>query len=74
MNSEVFQSVRSGSYYQLVCKTCDEIFKPMLATSPDELLYPDYEATAEEAGTMNADSLRSFHERHRECALTTRDA
>jgi hypothetical protein len=63
-----------SEYYQLVCKTDGEIFKPLLATSPDELLAPDYELTAEEAGVMNADSLRSFHKRHRECVLTTRDA
>jgi hypothetical protein len=54
-------------YYYLYCETCKERFQPLLATSPEELLYPDYEDF--HGGTNNLESLRSFHERHRSHGL-----
>ncbi len=51
------------AYFYLYCETCKERFDPLLATSPDEMLYPDYED--EHGGTNNLESLRSFHEKHR---------
>ena len=49
-------------YYYLFCETCTERFQPLLSTSPDELLCPDWED--EHAGTNNLESLRRFHEKH----------
>lgn len=60
------------SYYQLVCETHDEEFKPVLATSPEELLAPDYEDAAQESGRLNAERLEEFHQKHSGCALTTK--
>lgn len=63
-----------SEYYQLLCEECKEEFKPLLATSPNELLYPDYEESEKEGGVLNTESLRRFHEHHRHHALTTRTA
>lgn len=52
------------TYYQLRCATCDELFKPLVSTEPNELLNPDYEQSAEQAGESNTDQLRAFHDQH----------
>jgi len=52
------------TYYMLRCQTCKEDFRRLLATSEDELLYPDYEEVAETAGSHNAESLEAFHDQH----------
>jgi len=51
-------------YYQLRCKTCNELFSPLVATSANELLFPDYEEAEQQAGPANADRLRAFHKAH----------
>ena len=51
-------------YYQLRCITCNETFKPVLATLPGELLVPDFEEAVEHAGTYGAEALRHFHSIH----------
>lgn len=56
-------------YFKLTCYTCKEAFEPLRATSPGELLSPDYEDEYSGAGTNNLESLRSFHEKHRGHAL-----
>lgn len=57
-------------YYALRCETCQENFKPLLATEPGELLNPDYETTCPCCGgtvhdeSRNMRTLRQFHEKH----------
>ncbi len=63
-----------SEYFQLICETCNEPYLPVLTTSPDELLYPDYEETAKTAGTHGSESLHQFHEVHGDHKLTTRAA
>jgi hypothetical protein len=52
-------------YYKLRCVTCNVDFKPLRATEPGELLYPDYERSKVEAGCTNAEALELFHLEHR---------
>lgn len=58
------------TYYILQCETCKEKFLPILATTQNELLYPEYEEVQEQVGTRNADALQDFHDRHRGHTLT----
>jgi hypothetical protein len=51
-------------YYRLDCITCKETFKPIVATNPAELLYPDYDECEEQAGIHNRDALWRFHQQH----------
>lgn len=64
------------TYYQLHCATCDELFKPLVATSPEELLHPDYDNP--DSGGYNLEllmeSLQTFHEAHGGHALEAIDA
>lgn len=63
------------AYYQLHCATCGELFKPLVATEPNELLCPDY-AEVEQGGynlTSLLELLRAFHETHRVHTLETVD-
>lgn len=60
-------------YYQLRCVTCDVVCKPVLATSPGELLYPEYGESAAcpycgqrcscagGRGSLLMDQLKGFH-------------
>lgn len=69
------------TYYQLRCADCEELFKPLVATSSEELLYPDFSALLEECpccgghhcpgGSNNFESLKRFHEAHRRHHLET---
>ncbi len=63
------------TYYQLRCSTCDELFKPLCATTPDELLHPDYD-DPDSGGYYNLESLmeslRLFHDTHKGHALKGR--
>ena len=61
-------------YYQLRCATCDELFPPLCTTTPDELLRPDYDECAEQAGELNAERLREFHRTHQGHELETVEA
>lgn len=64
------------AYYQLRCATCDDLFKPLVSTEPNELLCPDY-AEVEQGGynlTSLLELLRAFHDDHQGHALETVDA
>jgi hypothetical protein len=52
------------TYYMLKCQTCKIAFRPLLASSPDELLFPDYDEVRDTCGNMNADNLERFHDEH----------
>lgn len=57
-------------YYALRCETCQETFKPLLATEPGELLCPIYDDTCPCCGgtrhkeSMNMGQLEDFHHKH----------
>ena len=51
-------------YHQIYCNTCQDTFKPLVATSPSELLHPDYDECERVAGVCNAESLQAFHHIH----------
>lgn len=61
------------AYYQLRCATCDELFKPLVATKPGDLLHPDYDKTVHDG--LNLESsiglLRAFNDKHQGHALET---
>jgi hypothetical protein len=54
-------------YFYLRCPTCSENLKCLLATTREELLYPDWDdkEAEREAGPSNFESLRCFHDKHR---------
>lgn len=52
-------------WLELRCNTCGETFMPLVATTPNELLRPDYDRCKEQAGESNADRLEAFHGEHR---------
>jgi len=52
-------------YFKLKCKTCNELFEAILATSQDDLLAPDWEVCAEQVGTRNTERFQDFYSKHR---------
>jgi hypothetical protein len=56
-------------YYKLRCETCSVDFAPVLATSREELLSPDYDECRESVGFMNTEGLERFHSAHAGHAL-----
>lgn len=72
---KVFLAVAVGK--PLRCATCDELHKPLCATTPDELLHPDYDDAGDYDGwNMEGlmEGLRAFHERHQGHALEAVEA
>ena len=72
------EPAREIVYYQLRCATCDELHKPLCATTPTELLAPDYEDSTGGGSPYNMEGLleglRMFHKRHAGHALETVEA
>ena len=52
------------AYYYLRCETCKEDFKPMVATSREELTVPDYEVVEAQIGITVRDRFEDFHRKH----------
>ena len=52
------------TYYQLRCKTCDELFGPVLSTEPEELHQIVNEEMECQMGHMNAEQLRNWQAVH----------
>jgi|SRR5208337_818128 len=50
--------------YSLKCRECDLVFSAVVATSEDELLRPDLEVLAEQAGDFNAQRFNDFYWAH----------
>ena len=55
-------------YFTLFCETCGVEFKPLVATSADELLYPEL---SEGDDGPNFEALLRFHEEHGQHVLGT---
>lgn len=58
----------------LHCTKCRESFPAVVSRDPDELLHPDWDVLAEQAGTVNADRYQEFFMAHMGHGLTTRSA
>ena len=52
------------TYYKLRCVPCGEDYAPLRATEPGDMLYPNYEECAQNAGLHNAERLEAFHNKH----------
>lgn len=55
---------RARAFFQLHCFTCNETFKPIVATVAGELNAPDYDGLERDMGPLFADKLREFHRQH----------
>jgi hypothetical protein len=51
--------------YFLVCLDCMTVFSPVVSTSERDLLVPDWEVMAEQAGPRNAERFQDFFSEHR---------
>jgi hypothetical protein len=51
-------------FFQLRCIGCRELFQPVVATSADELLMPDFDDAENDMGAILAGHFRSFWEKH----------
>jgi hypothetical protein len=52
------------TYYQLKCETCNAVFQPLVATSEDELLRPDWDEIRDLIGRTIADLMEIFYNSH----------
>jgi hypothetical protein len=68
-------------YFELICETCDETFKPFLGDRPGELLHPhgfdDHElCRGRDCDCRNQDTavaaVRAFHQNHAGHSLAER--
>jgi len=59
-------AVAKLTHYRLICRTCDEVFPPLVGTRTGELVSPDWDQVTEDAGENNRSSLQAFHEQHRD--------
>jgi hypothetical protein len=55
-------------FFKLRCLTCEVDFLPVVATSADELLRPDWN-DMEGVNEILVDHLRAFHSQHARCSL-----
>ena len=51
--------------FALKCSDCTKRFSAVVASSREELLVPDFEDMAEQAGSGNADRFETFFHEHR---------
>jgi len=65
-NGQYLDGVRA-----LKCLDCDKVFSAVVSNVERELLIPDFEQMAEQAGSMNADRFQTFFEEHRGHRLDT---
>jgi hypothetical protein len=58
-------TISAPAYYQLACETCGEIFRPLVATSTEELLMPDWDDLKKNVGDgILASNFREFWSEH----------
>lgn len=68
-------SVRTPYYYELHCPKCDQTFLPIVATSEDEMLAPDYERMEEQGfRPRHIEELQLFYRQHSLHGLIARSA
>lgn len=63
-NDQRPDGVRAPRYYSLKCLTCELLFPRVVATSKEEILEPDFECMAEQAGEFNAERFEAFFGQH----------
>jgi len=55
----------SSPVYRLTCETCGEIFQPLVATSKEELLMPDWDDLKRDVGDgILASNFQEFWGKH----------
>jgi hypothetical protein len=68
------RALKPSGYLELFCETCNLAYPPLVATSKEELLRPDWSEVIDAMGEYQADRFHSWFYAHSDHVITARSA